>query len=82
MIAYFKENGWLYFGKVGFMSYLKTFFSKKGKLIKLKPIKGYENYSYYPKGVLMPINRLTFCTEYKKDWDILERIKFTESTKL
>lgn len=82
MIAYFKENGKLYFGKVGFISYLKTFFSKHGKLIKLKSIKGYENYSYYSDYVLMPINSLTFCTEYEKDWDILERIEFTESVKL
>lgn len=28
MIAYFKENERLYFGKVGFINYLKTFFSQ------------------------------------------------------
>lgn len=31
MIAYFKENERLYFGKVGFINYLKTFFLKTRK---------------------------------------------------
>ena len=48
VIAYGFENGKLYFGRVTLRSWLNAFFRDGGFLI-VKPIKGYEQYSYYKK---------------------------------
>ncbi len=80
MIAYFYEYDKLYIGKVGFISYISAYFSKKGRYIKLKNIKGLEEYTYFPYGeyVLCNINTLKyinyygeFIVDHKKVIDIL-----------
>jgi hypothetical protein len=42
-----KENGKLYFGKVSFISWVKAYFGTEGRLLVVKPLKGYENYHYF-----------------------------------
>lgn len=51
VIAYGFEDGKLYFGRVTLHSWLRAFF-RDGGLLKVKPIKGYEQYAYYEKGLL------------------------------
>lgn len=62
MLASFYENGKFYIGKVGFVSYIAAYFSKHGRYIKLKNIRGLEEYTYYfhNKYVLYDINKLHF----------------------
>ena len=47
MIHCIKENGKLYFGKVSFISWVKAYFGTSGRLLVVKPLKGYENYHYF-----------------------------------
>ena len=42
-----KENGKLYFGKVSFASWVMAYFGTKGRLLVVKPLKGYKNYHYF-----------------------------------
>lgn len=42
-----KENGKLYFGKVSFVSWVKSYFGTNGHMLVVKPLKGYENYHYF-----------------------------------
>ena len=42
-----KENGQLYFGKVSFISWVKSYLGTKGRLLVVKPLKGYKKYHYF-----------------------------------
>ena len=55
VIAYGFENGKLYFGRVTLRGWLNAFFRNDGFLI-VKPIKGYEQYSYYKKYLCTEVN--------------------------
>ena len=46
IICYGFEKDKLWFGKVTLRSLVRTFF-KNGNMLKVKPMKGYEHYSYY-----------------------------------
>lgn len=46
IICYGFEKDKLWFGKVTLRSLIRAFF-KNGNMLKVKPIKGYEHYSYY-----------------------------------
>ena len=46
IICYGFEKDKLWFGKVTLGSLVRAFF-KNGNMLKVKPIKGYEHYSYY-----------------------------------
>lgn len=47
MLHCIKENGKLYFGKVSFISWVMAYFGTSGRLLVVKPLKGYENYHYF-----------------------------------
>lgn len=47
MLHCVKENGKLYFGKVTFRSWVKSYFGTCGNVLVVKPLKGYENYHYF-----------------------------------
>lgn len=42
-----KSNGKLFFGKVSFISWVKAYFGTKGRMLVVKPLKGYKNYHYF-----------------------------------
>ena len=52
MIHCIKENGKLYFGKVSFISWVKAYFGTNGRMLVIKPLKGYENYHYFKNQIL------------------------------
>ena len=55
VIAYGFENGKLYFGRVTLRSWFRAFF-RNGRMLVVKPIKGYEQYSYYKKYLCTELN--------------------------
>ena len=57
VIVYGFENDRLWFGRVTLWSWLRAFF-RDGGLLAVKPIKGYEEYAYYPRVLL---TELDYC---------------------
>jgi hypothetical protein len=47
MLHCVKKDGKLYFGKVSFISWVKAYFGIDGRMLVVKPLKGYENYHYF-----------------------------------
>lgn len=51
IICYGFEKNKLWFGRVTLWSWLMAFFID-GRFLKVKPIKGYEEYAYYPEQLM------------------------------
>jgi hypothetical protein len=52
VICWHIENNKLYFGKVTRRSWHRAIRGKKGYLLEVKPLKGFEKFNYYPDKVL------------------------------
>lgn len=55
IICYGFEKDKLWFGKVTLRSLIRTFF-RNGGLLDVKPIKGYEHYSYYEDKLIVGVD--------------------------
>ena len=76
IICYGFENGKLWFGKVTFRSLVRAFF-RSGGSFEVKPIKGYEQYSYYEDRLYTEIGN-TKLTNCWIDKDPIRTIAFAE----
>ena len=76
VIVYGFENNKLWFGRVTLWSWLYAFFHDGG-FLKVKPIKGYEEYAYYKKGLC---TELSYCkiTNFSFHHDPLWAIAYAE----
>ena len=79
VIVYGYENDKLWFGRVTLRSWLRAFF-RNGGLLEVKPIKGYENYAYYPDCLL---TELDYCNivNFRPNDDPLVAIAWAERNK-
>lgn len=66
----------LWFGKVTLRSLVRAFF-KNGNLLKVKPIKGYEHYSYYEDKLFIGIDNAKMTNGWI-DKDPIRAIALTE----
>jgi hypothetical protein len=55
IICWHIENNKLYFGKVTRHSWRRAIRGKRGYMLEVKPLKGFEKFNYYPKGVLVEL---------------------------
>lgn len=76
VIAYNFENDKLYFGRVTLRSWIRAFF-RKGGLLEVKPIKGYEQYAYYEKYLFTELNYTKLVNWHYGD-DPIKSIQYAE----
>ena len=55
IICWHIENNKLYFGKVTRRSWYRAIRGKRGYLLEVKPLKGFEKFNYYPDKVLVEL---------------------------
>lgn len=79
VIAYGFENDKLYFGRVTLRSWLRVFF-RNGGLLVVKPIKGYEQYSYYKKRLCTELSEAKLVNWHYTD-DPIKSIQYAERHK-
>ena len=56
IICWHIENNKLYFGQVTRHSWHRAIRGKRGYLLKVKPIKGFEKFNYYPDSLLVELH--------------------------
>ena len=76
IICYGFEKDKLWFGKVTLRSLIRAFF-KNGNLLKVKPMKGYEHYSYYEDKLYIGIDNAKMTNEWI-DKDPIRAIALSE----
>ena len=76
IIAYGFENDKLYFGRVTLCSWLRAFF-RNGRMLVVKPIKGYEQYSYYKNYLCTELNNAKLVNWHYGD-DPIKSIQYAE----
>lgn len=76
IICYGFEKDKLWFGKVAFRSLIRAFF-RNGYRFEIKPMKGYEHYSYYEDKLYIKIDN-TKLTNWWVDKDPIHAIALAE----
>lgn len=66
IICYGFEKDKLWFGKVTLRSLIRAFF-RNGGLLDVKPMKGYEHYSYYEDKLIIGIDRAKLANWWVDD---------------
>ena len=72
VLVYGFHNGKLWFGKVTFWSWLMAGL-ESGRFVKVKPIKNFENYSYYKNYLFTSLDRNNYTNEWYRE--ILDKTK-------
>jgi hypothetical protein len=80
IIVYGYENDKLWFGRVSLWSWLMAFFIN-GRLIAVKPIKGYERYAYYPKVMLTSLDGANITNYHPRESSPIHSIALAERRK-
>lgn len=76
IICYGFEKDKLWFGKVTLRSLIRTFF-RNGGLLEVKPMKGYEHYSYYEDKLIVGVDHAKL-TNWWVDSDPIRAIALSE----
>jgi hypothetical protein len=76
IICYGFEKDKLWFGKVTLRSLIRTFF-RNGGLLDVKPMKGYEHYSYYEDKLIVGVDHAKL-TNWWVDSDPIRAIALAE----